>query len=104
MVVTLDTPADSFELPLAIRAIRRAFFEPSAWQELEPDRLAADTLTQWSRPPSPIDERAAGHADEDDGRWVWLVALGLIGVETWMRRRLDARAGAPPSVESARAA
>jgi Aerotolerance regulator N-terminal len=104
MVVMLDKPADSFELPLALRAIRRAFFEPRAWQELEPDHVAAETLVKWSRPPGPIDERAAAHADEDDGRWVWLAALGLIGVETWLRRRLDARVATPRSVESVRAA
>jgi hypothetical protein len=104
MVVTLDKPADSFELPLAIRAIRRAFFEPHAWQELEPDRLAAETLTRWSRPAGQMDGRAAVHADEDDGRWMWLLALGLIGVETWLRRRLDASVATPRSAESARAA
>jgi hypothetical protein len=104
MVVTLDKPADSFELPLTIRAIRRAFFEPHAWQELEPDRLAAGTLTKWARPPGRIDERAVAHPDEDDGRWVWLLALGLIGVESWLRRRLDARVATPRSIEGARAA
>ena len=104
MIVTLDKPADSFELPLAVRAIRRAFFEPRAWQEVEPDRLAAETLRRWSRPPGRIDEHAAAHADEDDGRWVWLVALGLIGVETRLRRRLDAGVATPSSVEGARAA
>jgi hypothetical protein len=104
MVVMLDKPADSFELPLAIREIRRAFFEPRAWQELEPDRLAAETLTKWSRPPGQIDERTAAHADEDDGRWVWLVVLGLIGVETWLRRRLDARVATPRPAEDVRAA
>jgi Aerotolerance regulator N-terminal len=104
MVVTLDKPADSFELPLAIRAIRRAFFEPGAWQELEPDRLAAETLAKWSRPAGQIHENAAAHADEDDGRWVWLAALGLIGVETWLRRRLDAPLKTTRSVEGVRAA
>jgi hypothetical protein len=104
MVATLDRPADSFELPLAIRAIRRAFFEPRAWQELEPDRIAAETLTTWSRSPGESGDRAAAHADEDDGRWMWLLALGLIGLETWLRRRLDARVATPRSVERARAA
>lgn len=101
MAVVLDIPATSFELPRAIRAIRRALLAPSAWRELEPGRLPAATLAAWSRPAAP-DPGDVGHADEDDSRWFWLAAVAFIGLETWLRRRADAENRSPR--ETARAA
>lgn len=88
MALVLDVPASSFELPRAIRSVRRALLAPAAWRELEPERLPAATLAAWSRTalaaPSDVE-----HGDQDDGRWFWLVALAFMGMETWLRRRLD---------------
>jgi hypothetical protein len=102
VAVVLDAPASSFELPRAIRSVRRALLAPAAWRELEPGRLAAPTLAAWSRPASPL----AGdveHADEkDDGRWFWLAALAFIGLETWLRRRSATETRSP--AEATRAA
>jgi hypothetical protein len=104
MVVVLDAPASSFELPRSIRAIRRALLAPSAWQELEPDRMPAATLAAWSRPAPPIGGVTAEQADEDDGRWFWLATLAFIAIETWLRRRMDAGRAERSAVETARAA
>jgi hypothetical protein len=54
--------------------------------EREPDTLAPATLEGWQR----VAARApsAGRAGErSDGRWFWLIALILFGVEARMRRR-----------------
>ncbi|MGH9314351.1 MAG: BatA domain-containing protein [Vicinamibacterales bacterium] len=104
MVVILDAPASSFELPRAIRAVRRALLAPAAWHELEPDHLPAATLAAWSRPAPPIAVPDVAHAEDDDGRWLWLATLALIGLETGLRRRLDAGVAGPASAETARAA
>jgi Aerotolerance regulator N-terminal len=104
MVVVIDAPASSFELPRTVRAVRRALLAPDAWRELEPDRLPARSLAAWSRPAPPISREHANRAQEDDSRWLWLAALTLIGVETWLRRRMDTAVPRSASEETARAA
>jgi Aerotolerance regulator N-terminal len=104
MVVVLDATASSFELPRAIRAVRRALLAPTAWRELDPDRLPAATLAAWSRPAPPIADTDVHHAESNDGRWLWLAALVLIGLEMWLRRRLDAGVLRPSTAGTARAA
>jgi hypothetical protein len=89
MVVTLDASADSFDLPLAMRAVRRALLAPAAWREMEPARLSDAALAAWSRPAPPANTCGARRVDDDDGRWFWVLTLGLVVLETWWRRRLD---------------
>lgn len=104
MVVVLDAPASSFELPRTIRTIRRVLLAPAAWQELQNDRMPPVTLEAWSRPAPPIGVVDAEHGDRDDGRWFWLAALAFIGIEAWLRRRMDARPSQVSTGETARAA
>jgi len=53
--------------------------------ELEPRRVPDDTLAAWQRPAAAI---GTDHASDDasDARWLWLVVLLLLGLETWARR------------------
>ena len=51
----------------------------------EPTPIDDATLAAMTRPPAPRGPSAP--VDEGDRRLVWLVVLGLLGVETWMRRR-----------------
>jgi hypothetical protein len=104
MAIILDAPASSFDVPRTVRAVHRALLAPEAWRELEPDRLPERSLTEWSRPAPPIAGTNAERSQEDDSRWLWLAALTLIGVETWMRRRLDGAVAQSASEEAARAA
>jgi hypothetical protein len=66
-------------------AILRALASASPAAELEPETLSAATLQNWQRAPGSY----AGAADPEgpsDGHWVWLIALALLALETWLRR------------------
>ena len=62
--------------------------------DLEPARIPAASLARWSRP-SDEPSRSTVPVDEGDGRYFWVVAVGLLLVEQWLRRR--ARPGRVPS-------
>jgi hypothetical protein len=51
--------------------------------ELEPQTVSAAALAAWQRSPATPTETSD---DRSDGRWLWLMVLGLLGVETYMRR------------------
>jgi hypothetical protein len=65
--------------------------------EREPDTLGSRRLEGWQRTGSPASS-AARSDNHSDGRWFWLIALVLFGVEAWVRRRPT-----EPSVESVHA-
>jgi hypothetical protein len=60
--------------------------------ESEPTRIPAETLQAWSRPASEPAAPARPREDESDGRWLWAVALALLGIEMLMRRARPAPA------------
>ncbi len=80
----------------------RATARPSRVEELEPVMLPDWTLASWRRPATPADASTGSGSDASDGRWLWLLALLLLGVETWMRR--ERRAAATPAIARDRAA
>jgi hypothetical protein len=53
--------------------------------EREPDTLDAATIEAWQRDARP---EAAPRSGEPYplGRWVWVMVLALVGLETWVRR------------------
>jgi hypothetical protein len=52
---------------------------------VEPVPIPAERLTQWSRPAGPPAPGAAPQ-DEGDRRWLWMLALTLLGIEYLLRR------------------
>lgn len=55
--------------------------------ELEPDRIDATSLDAWTRPaPAAAAGSAIGDDGVSDGAWLWLIALALLGLESWLRR------------------
>jgi hypothetical protein len=78
--------AGSLASAALIAASTRASSEVTDVSELEPATVPEQQLAAWRRPASaePTAARAADGAS--DGRWLWLVALLLLGAETWMRR------------------
>jgi hypothetical protein len=74
---------DSLASAEMLAALRRAAAVPiDRLDELEPGFIDAATLASWQRPADPA-PAAAGN----DGRWLWLAALGLLLVEHGVRRR-----------------
>jgi hypothetical protein len=65
--------------------------------ELEPNRLPAGLLAQWSRPAGEV-PRDAVPGDEGDRRYFWAAALVLLLLEQWIRR---SRRSAPDELTSA---
>ncbi|HKS04852.1 MAG TPA: hypothetical protein VJR92_00945, partial [Gemmatimonadaceae bacterium] len=58
--------------------------------ESEQRTLADDVIARWQRPTT-VDVAASDITPMDsDGRWLWVVALALLGVETFVRRRVRA--------------
>lgn len=77
-----------------IAAVSNAVAVPSALSESDPARLSDQVLSQFAREPKDVSaENAGGERDMSarqglsDGRWFWLIALALLGLETWMRRK-----------------
>lgn len=83
----LFTPAEPGTLAGArfVSAVLDAYDTAPSGAEREPEVLADTTLARWSREAS--DAKRAALPDVSDGRWFWLLALLLIGVESWLRRK-----------------
>jgi hypothetical protein len=67
----------------AILAVRPAAI---ADEESEVATLADEDLARWRRDAAPVTTSAIPNANDGDGRWLWALALGLLGVEAWIRR------------------
>jgi hypothetical protein len=74
--------------PAIVSGIIRHAFAP-AFAGVEPRRIDAATLSAWSRPATGAPASVLP-ADEGDRRWLWGLALALLGVEAVMRRRARA--------------
>jgi hypothetical protein len=73
--------------PAAVHIVDRIV--RTAWSDsleaLEPRRIPPSTLADWSHEPSGVPiEMTPGN--EGDARWLWLLALALLGLEWWIRR------------------
>jgi hypothetical protein len=76
-----------------IAAVSNAVAQPSVLAESETTTLTEVALKQFARAPQELlaqgrdsERKASAQSGLSDGRWLWLVALLLLGVETWMRR------------------
>ena len=68
--------------------------DPEApFHEMEPTTVPDETLRLWERPATDVVPRGQDETSPD-GRWLWLVALGLLLVEEWLRRKRPRRVSA----------
>lgn len=76
---TLFTAALSTAIAGATRA--------GAWIALEPTSISRDELTRWERPTGSTAPSSPAVEGAPLGRWLWVAALVLLGLEWWWRRR-----------------
>jgi cobalamin synthase len=79
------TEPSSLASAALIAAVDRARSIATPLAELEPTTIPDQTLAAWQREPSTT---TTSESNDSDGRWLWIVVLALIGVETLMRRAL----------------
>jgi hypothetical protein len=91
LVVETTAAAASAEAPAVARAVILAVRPESiADREAEVATVSDAELATWRRDAAPVTtapgEPFAGGVPDSDARWFWIVALLLLGVETWIRR------------------
>lgn len=80
VIVVLDDSLSLVSAALA-RSLARS---NTAGIELDSTRVSDATLASWRREAIPTPDAST---QPTDARWLWIVALLLIGLETWMRSR-----------------
>lgn len=86
LVVDVQAKPGSLEAAAALKAALDARPDPRELTEQEIARIPEATLSAWTREPGAADTTAWRQSDESDGRWFWLAALVLLGLETSVRR------------------
>lgn len=85
LIVLIDADAGSAVTADITASVLGSLLQPLPWTEFEPETIAPETLRSWERVPSSVPNTRSG---EPQGRWLWIAVLLLIGLETWMRRRV----------------
>jgi hypothetical protein len=88
----LMSSADAGSLASAalIAGVQRALSTPATPEELDPTTVPSETLRGWERAPGSIEVQSrSDDRRQSDGRWFWMAALALLGLETWMRGRTN---------------
>jgi hypothetical protein len=101
LVVMAGRRASGVETVHAIDRIARMAFEENL-RFLEPRRIPAAILARWSRPPQLTGDGVV--TDEGDRRWLWGLALVLLGVESFVRRSAKREADEEEAGEEQRVA
>ena len=78
--------ASSLTSAALIAATTRALSDATPVTELEPTVVSDDVLRSWQREPDAGATSVAGEDGASDGRWMWIITLALLGLETWLRR------------------
>ncbi len=107
-LVVSAAAATDIVTPLVMRAIADGVAPALDLQPAEVLPIADRALSEWSRPASvpgaPTAEALRRSESDDDRRWFWLAVLGLVALETWMRRARAAVSRERPQAEDARVA
>ena len=103
LVVVSGAPAPSIVTPILLRAAANAVAPGASVGEAEVVPIPDAQLRAWTRPAAQPSPRTAP-GESDDRRWLWLIVLGLFGIEEWMRRRPRAGSSATTATEAARVA
>jgi hypothetical protein len=86
LLVASAAPASDLATPVLLRSIANAMASMSDLRAAEVVPIADAALQRWSRPASPVTSPRIGTVEQDDRRWLWLAVLGLLAIESWIRR------------------
>ena len=79
-----------------LHAAESAITPAPVWQEMEPTVVPDELVRRWERPAV----EQAPHGEDDtspDGRWLWLLAIALLLLEEWLKRRVRSVSVLAPS-------
>ena len=85
LLLAVATSLDSLVAAEVVRAALVARLDVRAYDEHEIARIDDALLTALKREPGPVTRDAWRTSDTSDARWLWLLALVLLGVEQWLR-------------------
>jgi hypothetical protein len=102
IVVSGAEPA-SLVTPLLLRAMANGIAAPPDLRAAEVLPIPDAQLRGWTRPAAPVTAPRIDRVERDDRRGLWLLVLGLLALETWVRRARPAGA-IEPHQEDARVA
>jgi len=104
LLLFVNADAGTLVSAALVAAATRVRSRAEPLEELEPRTLPASVIDAWQRAPASDATTAANGADRQsmsDGRWLWMLALGLLALETWMRRARPAALPVPKVNERA---
>jgi hypothetical protein len=86
LVVVSAARGSDMVTPLLLRAIANAIADVPDLQREEVVPIAEAVLQRWSRPAAPVTSPRSDTVERDDRGWLWIAALCLLAIESWMRR------------------
>jgi hypothetical protein len=88
LLVFSNDAVNSVRSAALIAALRRALSAAQPVGELDPSTIPRAVISSWQRAPgaTPTRETTDTSNGPSDGRWLWVVVLGLLAVEWWLRR------------------
>jgi hypothetical protein len=95
LLLLVSTDPGSLTSVALARSIARLMGGEAAGPELDSTRVSDATLASWRRDAQPATDTTS---QPSDGRWLWAMALMLIGLESWMRSRRRTTTAIPAGV------
>ena len=87
LTLVSDAAPGSLASALLLRAAMNAVGDRRVPAAAETIAIDDAQLRAWTRAPGPAPPPRYETLDHDDRRWFWIVALALLGVESWLRSR-----------------
>ena len=94
LVVSAAEPS-SLVTPLLLRAMANGIAAPPDLRAAEVLPIPDAQLQGWTRPAAPVTAPRIDRVERDDRRGLWVLVLGLLALETWVRRARPAGAIEP---------
>jgi aerotolerance regulator-like protein len=104
LVVASGAAASDVVTPILVRAIVNAMADVPDLTPGEVVPIPDPQLRAWSRPAAAVAQPRLDAVDADDRRWLWIAVLGMLALETWLRRSRRSRDAAAGDEESVRVA